>query len=203
MVMDKKAQILTLTKTIPGWDWTPTDSAWVHIERQKKNRQNLFSRIGIGAVSVLISMHPRTITPHQAINCGGRHFFLTAIDRLSPVSMEVTAAEVTPQICTAIRTSDISVGKIPDYLKREIARFPAVLTEKYLGFEQTDPMARTTSTFVLVTPKPILLEVHDIVKIGPTPANEEEDQRLAYVVKVCHTLDEFKNEYEITRKDDV
>ena len=71
-------------------------------------------------------------------------------------------------------------------------QFPVVLAEKYLGFTQNTPMAQTQTTFVLVTPKAVSLKIADLVDVGG----------VRYAVQVCHTLDEYKNEYEITRKDD-
>ena len=71
-------------------------------------------------------------------------------------------------------------------------KFPGVLTEKYLGHTQERPQTSTTVTYVLVTPKAIELAPGSLVDAGGKN----------YEVQVCHTLDAWKNEYEIQRKED-
>ena len=71
-------------------------------------------------------------------------------------------------------------------------RFPGVLTEKYLRHEQERPQSSTETVLVLVTPKVIELAAGSLVEAGGRD----------YEVRVCHTLDPHKNEYEIARKAD-
>ena len=190
---DRKFSLLNFTETSPGiYEWTEIRRIWVRVEQQAK--MNLFSKVGIGARSALIKMQPRDISLHQAMSRDGAHYFLTSVVRESPVLMEAQAAVVELTDCTAQRISEHpDEYKRPVYIRETIARFPAVLTEKYLGFTQDDPQARTTTTFVLVTPKKIILEVHDLIAaLGEV-----------YAVKLAHLLDPYRNEYEMTRMEDV
>ena len=80
----------------------------------------------------------------------------------------------------------------PAFKNIRIAAFPGFLTEKYLGFEQKEVHTETQTTYVLVTPKAIVLQSGDLVQIGDD----------FYTIKIIHVLDEYKNEYEITEKRD-
>jgi len=212
MVFDKKASILTLADeelTFIGEEpqhrylWNPSKSVWVHMEHQ--NKSNLFSKVGIGVKTVIFTLRKTSgIDLHSAIAYSGQQYFITDINRDDPMLMVVTTADIQPAIFTA-RGVEEQEGEYKSavYVSKQDIRFPACLTEKYLGFKQEAPMARTEETFVLVTPKPVLLDVHDIVRPGLPPRDGEDDKRPAYAVKVCHFLDEYKNEYEITSVGDV
>lgn len=198
MIFDKKAQILNLAEDAPdSFAWVESKGIWLHTEQQSKN--NLFSKVGIGARSILFTMQPRSLTLHHAIRWRGRHYFLTAIDKQSPVCMEVTAALVDIRECTVTRPDDsLDEMKRPKYQSGSgdilVTTFPAVLTEKYMGFVQEAPMAQIEQTYVLITPKAVLLQAGNLVAVGTLGK---------YAVRLCHTLDEFKNEYEVYRKGDV
>jgi hypothetical protein len=204
MVFDKRATVMTLSQ--PAKDcylWAAGKAVWVHMAHTPK--ANLFSKVGIGVKTVVFTMRKTPgINLHYAIAYRGRQYFITDINSDDPVLMIITAADIQPMEFSAFGMDEHEgEHKSPVYAKREISRFPACLTEKYVGFKQDDPMSRTEETFVLVTPKSILLQVHDLVKRGIPPDAGEKDERPILVVKACHTLDEHKNEYEITRKDDV
>ena len=66
------------------------------------------------------------------------------------------------------------------------------MTEKYLKFDSLTPQDVTETTYVLVTPKAVALRTGEVVTIG-------ED---AFCVQIGHTLDPYKNEYEVMRKED-
>lgn len=103
--------------------------------------------------------------------------------------LEVTAALIDPVSCIAFHT-DRTLNDLnrPAFRDIRIAAFPGFLTEKYLGFEQKEIHAETKTTYVLVTPKAIILQSGDVVQIADD----------FYTVKIIHILDEYKNEYEIT-----
>lgn len=194
MIFNKRAQLLALRETSIGvFAWEKQRSLWVSIEESSKS--NLFSKVGIGVKSATFTLRKtRDISLHNAVLCGEYAYFLTDINKSSPILMELTAARIAWQTCKAFRIfakkDEFKRPLAPD--EQCIAQFPACLTEKYIGFKQQEPMAQTEMTFVLVTPKAIVLEVSDLVEIGAKK----------YAVQMCHRLDEFKNEYEITRKAD-
>lgn len=163
------------------WSWQKVWGAWVKAEQSDRN--NLFSTVGIGARSVTFTMRKAS-----RINLGlsflwrGQFCFLTAIaDTEQPGMVEVKAA-----LCSTVECrKDVDLDP-PRY------KFPGVLTEKYLGHDQERPHATNTVTYVLVTPKAIELAPGSLVEAGGKD----------YAVQVCHTLDTWKNEYEILRKED-
>ena len=134
-------------------------------------------------------MRKRPLTLHDAIRWQGRHCFLTDIKEIDRMYLEVTAALIDPVPCIAFHTDQtLDALNRPAFQDTRIAAFPGFLTEKYLGFEQKESHAETQTTYVLVTPKAVVLQSGDLVQIG----ND------FYNVKIIHILDEYKNEYEIT-----
>ena len=68
-----------------------------------------------------------------------------------------------------------------------------MLTEKYVRYEQPDPYAVNRLTYVLVTPKAVVLQRGGLVTVNG----------VNYEVQTAHTLDQWKNEYEVFRTDDL
>lgn len=200
MLFDKKAAILKLAETEPNtYAWVENKSLWVNLEHRDKlhsYKLNLFSRVGIGTKSVVFTLRKISgIDLHCAIQYKGKQYFITDINSDSPLYMTITTADIQPLSCVATRIVEKEGSNKSSIMETsELSRFPAVMTEKYIGFKQGEPMAQTTVTFVLVTPKPVVLEENDLVSI---------ENSGKYAVIACHMLDEYKNEYEITRKEDV
>lgn len=200
MLFDKKAAILKLAETEPNtYAWVENKSLWVNLEHRDKlhsYKLNLFSRVGIGTKSVVFTARKISgIDLHCAIQYKGKQYFITDINSDSPLYMTITTADIQPLSCVATRSDEKEGPNKSSIMETsELSRFPAVMTEKYMGFKQEEPMAQTTVTFVLVTPKPVILEENDLVSI---------ENSGKYAVIACHMLDEYKNEYEITRKEDV
>ena len=171
--------------------WGLGSERWARAEETGKN--NPFSRAGLSAPSASFCLRRCEVTLHSAIRWKGRHYFLTAIRDIDRMYADITAARVELTPCKVWRgeTRTNPDTKRTERLPPEVKyTFPGVLTEKYLGYRQLEPMAQLEETFVLVTPKAIQLEVADLVEAGGEK----------YAVQVCHILDEYKNEYEITRK---
>ncbi|HHY52660.1 MAG TPA: head-tail adaptor protein [Clostridiales bacterium] len=195
MVFDRKVQLLHLAHPAENrWEWVEEKTMWAHMEQQ--NKTNLFSRVGLGVKTVLFTLRKTTeISLAAALSHKGRHYFITDINTDDPVLMTVTTADIQPVDCMVTREkeaegSDKSSVMVPD----AVLQFPACLTEKYVGYTQQEPMAQTTVTYVLVTPKPVELETNDLVAIAG---------RGNFRVQVAHLLDDHKNEYEITKVEDV
>lgn len=184
---DSPAVILQLSQKGDTCEWQEVGRIWTKAEPQSKT--NLFSKVGLGQKSIKFTMRKRPLTLHDAILWQGKHCFLTDIKEIDRMYLEVTAALIDPVSCTACHT-DQTLNDLnrPEFQDTRIAAFPGFLTEKYLGFEQKEIHAETQTTYVLVTPKAIVLQSSDLVQIGDD----------FYTVKIVHTLDEYKNEYEIT-----
>lgn len=185
---NEKIAVLVLDKTENIFSWNTKGSIWGKVESLKG--KNLFSNVGIGAKSVKFTIRMMSLTLHNAFLWQGKHCFLTDIVEMNRMYYEVTTAIIEPKICTVERTPEPTLDKLnrPVYAQPELISFPGCLTEKYLGHTQEKPMALVETRYVLVTPKVIELSAGELVTVG----NE------TYIVEIPHTLDEFKNEYEIS-----
>lgn len=198
MVFNKKIDLLKLVEHESCcYCWHKSKSLWANLEHQ--NALCLFSSVGVGAKRVVFTLAKRGgISPDNAVSSGGRHYFINEVNTDDPPYMSLTCADIQPIFCTAMRNDETEgLNKSSVMVARELYRFPAYLTEKYRGFEakaeQLEPMTQITKTFVLVTPKPVILEINDLVLIT---------DGAKYAVSACHMLGEYKNEYEVVRKDD-
>ncbi len=182
--------------------WLPMDRRWGRVELG--TGRNLFSQVGIGARDAAITLRDYPLALHNALAHRGRHFFLTSLDRPGDGFLHVHAALVRVTEWQATRHKarlDKSGGNRQVQDPLPAIRFPAVITELYLG--NTPPQeldhARTESRFALVTPPEVILAPGDLVTAPPHAGGVAG----VYVVEVCHCLDEHKREYQIYRKEDV
>ncbi len=192
--LDVRISVLDVAKIGDTYAWEQTASTWAKAEQLKSN--NIFSQVGIGVKAVKFKIRERnTLTLHNAFRWQGKHCFLTDIVGVGRMYYEVTAALIEPHICTVERTGEPILNELnrPVYNESKTISFPGCLTEKYIGHTQGEPMAITEIRLVVVTPKVIELSVGEIVTINNTP----------YTVIIPHTLDEYKNEYEIMARSDV
>lgn len=176
----ERVELLELVESGGVFRWQVRKTTWARAELSDK--ACLFSSVGIGARRVVFTLRKQPLSLHEAIRWNGRHCFLSSIVPDGPGHLTVTAGLVTPADCVG------NANKAP-----RGPEFPGVRTEKYLKHEQETPMATNTLTYVLVTPKAVALEPGPLVEVDGT----------AYKVAVAHTLDEYKNEYEIVRKRDL
>ena len=176
----ERLEVLELTRSerdgVETWSWESVRRTWARAEVSDKTC--LFSSVGIGARRVVFTLRRQDLTLHQAFRWKGQHCFLTSIVPDGLDHLTVTAALVDIVDCLA-GAGEAAPGP----------RFPGVLTEKYLKHEQETPMAVNTLTYVLVTPKAAALESGSLTEVDGVP----------YEVQVAHTLDRWKNEYEIVR----
>lgn len=163
------------------WEWATDWGTWAKAEQS--DRTCIFSTVGIGARSVTFTLRKNAlVTLDHAFLWRGHFCFLASLtDGPRPGLMEVKAA-----LCETAKCRK-DVDRSPAG-----CRFPGVLTEKYLRHEQERPQSSTETVLVLVTPKVIELAAGSLVEAGGRD----------YEVRVCHTLDPHKNEYEIARKAD-
>lgn len=182
--------MLELREAPGGWRWEETRKTWAGVE--ESGTRNLFSAIGLGARSVELLVRRQALTLHNALCWRGQHLFLTEINTLGGW-LEIKAAAVQVTRCVA-GPGHPAQGK----------QFPGVVTEKYIRHEQGEPYATNAVCYVLVTPKAVELTPGYLVQtalpaVPPLPPDGLEE----FHVLTAHTLDEYKNEYEIARTRDL
>ncbi|MDY3906600.1 MAG: hypothetical protein SOZ47_07340 [Lawsonibacter sp.] len=177
-----RLEVLELKQNEAGnWSWSCSRNTWAQVTPDIKKR-DLFSSVGIGARAASVILRRQPLTMGHALRWNGQHLFLTAIlPGQNRGWLQVRAALCSPVECQK-----------DAHLEAAGIKFPGVLTEKYIGHEQLDPLAVVTRDYVLVTPKPVTL----------APGSWVICSGEYYRVLVPHELDEYKNEYEIRRKED-
>ena len=191
-----KIEIMELYEAVEGvWDWRVKNTVYAKAEHQTS--RSIFSRNGISAQSIKFTIreYPE-LTLHNAVNFAtdnGKHCFVSDINRDMRSHYVLTAALVEPVRCVIERVKIVK-GELNRPKKEQLPtlEFPGMLTEKYTRQEQREPMSYSEVRYVLVTPKVITIEVGQLVRIGGE----------AYEIVIPHTLDLYKNEYEILRKAD-
>ena len=179
--LDQPLEVLELLETSDGvWEWVAVRRAWGQVEQTAKT--NLFSKVGVGARDTAIVLRRQRLTLHNALRWRGQHLFLTAITRRDRGHLDVAAALVELVECRADADE-----------RNDGTRFPGVLTEKYAKWDQPEPYSVNQLTYVLVTPKGITLQRGGLVAVAG----------INYEVQAAHTLDPYKNEYEIVRTEDL
>lgn len=161
-----------------GWGWKAVRSAWGRVELTA--RKNIFSQAGIGARGAEILIRRQALELGNALRWGAQHLFLTAILPEGRLHLRLQAALVDLSDCQA----DPGEGGV---------RFPGILTEKHLKWDQPEPYSTNTLTYVLVTPKAVRLRRGGLVTVDG----------VNYEVQLAHVLDKWKNEYEIVRTEDL
>ena len=179
--LSERLEVLELQETSTGvWAWTTVRRAWAQVEQTAKT--NLFSNVGVGARDAAVVLRRQPLTLHHALRWKERHLFLTAITDRDRGHLDVAAALVNPVDCRT-EGEEGALG----------LQFPGILTEKYLKWEQPEPYSVNQLTYVLVTPKGIVLQRGGLAAVAG----------VNYEVQAAHTLDRYKNEYEIVRTEDL
>lgn len=175
--LDERVKVLEFIEQSPGvWTWKQIRTTWAAVKLS--TRRSVWSVHGIGATGVTLTMRQQALCLGNALEWKGWHCFITAIESLGCNHMEVSAALVTVSKC-----EDKVAG----------IKFPASMTEKYLGHDQLEPYAINVLRHVLVTPKDIDVKPGQLVEVDGT----------AWPVTSAHTLDLWHNEYELERRVDL
>jgi len=190
----ESVEVLGLQSSGSVYIWNKNRTMWAKVEQEQK--KNLFSQVGIGVKSIKFTIWKQNLSLNNAFSWQGKHCFITDINEIDRMCLccEVTAALIEPKTCIATRfvTTKNELNR-PVTTPQPVSTFPGYLVEKYMGYAQQKPQAVSEIQYVLVTPKIITLELADLIEIdGET-----------YNVQIAHTLDEYKNEYEIVVKKDV
>lgn len=159
-----------------AWAWESVRRTWAKAELA--TRINIYSVHGVGAAGVTFTLRRQPLTLDHAMQWQGQHCFITAIRPLGRLYLIVDAALVVLSPCR-------------DPVSE--ASFPAVVTERYVGHQQLEPMAVNTHRRVLVTPK--------VVRLAPGPVVEVDGVK--WPVITPYELDPHKNEYAIERTIDL
>lgn len=188
--MQDLIQILSIEVVDNIYSWKPAVEIWSKAERQAN--KSIYSNVGQGAKSIkfTIRVHEYDLSLFNAIQWAEQHCFITdLVHSENREYITVTAAMVTPRTCTIKRELEPTYNSLnrPVYSEPDLITFPGILTEKYLGNIQSNPMTTIETSCILVTPKIIMLQVGELVEIAGT----------SYEVLLAHTLDEYKSEYEI------
>lgn len=115
------------------------------------------------------------LTLLDAIRWRGQHLFLTGIAPRGRNHLTAAAALVEVRAC---RDPESGLA------------FPGVVTEKYLGHQQEEPMAVNTMRHILITHPEIVLRPGHLVDVDGKP----------WRILLAHRLDPRKTEYEIERE---
>ncbi len=160
--------------------WCPIQTLWMKAE--KKTGGNIFSSVGLSAESWEFLVRKQEMTVQDAIMLDGVHYFLTDIQEPYSGFLLVQAARVKIVMCRGGMEKQNATFS-----------FPAAVTEKYVRHEEPRPMSMNIITYVLITPKQVALKAGSLVDV----------EGEAFEVMGCHTLDEYKNEFEVCRKKDL
>ena len=186
--LNKRAEVVIYT----GGVWEMQRGIWASITPKERV---IYSPYAPAVPGAEIIIRNRAITPQEALRAGGQHYMLTLpFEQVeNGAGLKIIAAAVALTTCTVSR-QDYTMGELnrPVPAEPEKETFQGVLAQKYVRWQQDEPNAKTESLLILTTPKAVVLESGDIIKIAET----------SYAVQTCYTLDSFRNDYEIAREAD-
>lgn len=162
--------------TPPVWEWEAVRRTWAKAELM--TRPNVYSVHGLGAAGVTFILRRQGISLDSALRWRGQHCLITAIRPLGRLYLTVEAALVVLSQCRNPQTGET---------------FPAVMTEKYVGHQQLEPMAINVHRRVLVVHKAVKLSPGPLVEVGGVP----------WPITTPYELDPHKNEYALERTIDL
>lgn len=178
--LNRRLEVLELWERKPGvWEWVAIRHTWGRVNLTSQAQR--YSTVGVWAQGAEVAVRRQPLTLHNALRLGEQHLFLTSVLPEGRGHLKVSAALV--ELANCQMDMDEGGG----------AYFPGVLTEKYMKFQQDNPYASNTITYVLITPKAIQLQRGGVVAVNG----------IDYAVQLAHVLDPYKNEYEISRKEDL
>lgn len=187
----QRVEILQCTAGADGWSWRPRKTTWARVE--KTGKLALFSRVGAGQEGWRVTLRAQPLTLHEALRWKGKFLFLSDLTEPCSGWLEAAAVQIEPWAVTVVhraRTRN-EIGR-PALLDRGSLSFPACVVEKYVGFTSHDTHAASVQRLVAICPKAVEVRVGQILQANG----------VSYQVRAAHTLDPYKNEYEIIREAD-
>ena len=170
--LSERIELLRLVKGENEYRWELLRRSWASVELQQ--RRNNFSAHGIRAAGAELVLRRQELTLLDAIRWRGQHLFLTGIAPRGRNHLTVAAALVEVRAC---RDPESGLA------------FPGVVTEKYLGHRQEEPMAVNPMRHILIT--------HPAIDLKPGRLVEVDGE--SWPITMSHRLDPWKAEYEIER----
>ena len=171
--LSERIELLRLVKGENEYRWELLRRSWASVELQQ--RRNNFSAHGIGAAGAELVLRRQELTLLDAIRWRGQHLFLTGIAPRGRNHLTVAAALVEVRAC---RDPESGLA------------FPGVVTEKYLGHRQEEPMAVNPMRHILIT--------HPAIDLKPGRLVEVDGE--SWPITMSHRLDLWKAEYELERE---
>lgn len=171
----------------------------LHSKKEVEYKKAFFSKLGFGTneiVSFTVRFN-RNISKHNSILHEGKHYLITSVTDIDNrhAYQKVDTVQITPKICVLKRLNSTKDNELNRPVKdiQVIYTFPGCIVEKYAKYDQEQVNSSISQTFILITPKEIVLMPGDLIVIDG----------ITYNVQIPHTLDEYQNEYEIAIKKDV
>lgn len=178
--LSDRVEVLGLLKTTSegstAYTWETIRRTWAQTELAA--RPNVYSVHGIGAAGVSFTLRRQPLDLDSALRWKGQHCLITAIRPRGRLYLTVEAALVVLSQCRNPETEET---------------FPAVMTERYVGHQQLEPMAVNKYRRVLVTPKAVRLIPGPLVVVDG----------VEWPITTPYELDPHKNEYAIERSVDL
>ena len=171
--LSERIELLRLVKGENEYRWELLRRSWASVELQQ--RRNNFSTHGIGAAGAELVLRRQELTLLDAIRWRGQHLFLTGITPKGRNHLTAAAALVEVHPCRDPETG---------------LSFPGVVTEKYLGHRQEEPMAVNPMRHILIT--------HPAIDLKPGRLVEVDGE--SWPITMSHRLDPWKAEYELERE---
>ena len=157
-----------------------------------------FSKFGLRTdeATAITLRYRKDISKFNAVRFNDDHYLISVIEDIENKHRYTKLITVKQKVylCEAFRNSVVK-DKMnrTQHLLKSIYRFEGYLVEKYTGFNTEGINSNVKHTLILMTPKVINLKAGDIIEIND----------IKYNVEVCHVLDEYLNEFEITVFKDV
>lgn len=184
-----RIKVLSIGLEDNNYRWIEESPIWSKAEYTGK--KNIFSNFGYGEKQIKFFIRKRNLSLHNAFIWQNKHCIITDILEVERRYMEVNCAIIEPKECRVTRCNDTTqldeYNRPIDGEEDYTITFPSIMVEKYIKQTAEEPMSTVESVNILITPKVIVLINGEIVNI----------QGIDYEVLVSHTLDEYKNEYEI------
>jgi head-tail adaptor len=176
--------------------WELESKLWAH--KKVENRRCVFSKFGMSSdtTTVFTVRFNKNLNKNFSIVHENDFYIIVSIIDTEDKKQiqEVTAAKVILKTCEIIRlVSEKGLLNRPKDELKKIYEFPCCLAEKYIRNIQENVQSIIDETYILITPKGINIDNGDLAVIDG----------VTYNILTSHTLDEFRNEYEITVKKEV
>lgn len=193
--LNERIEILDYILKEKRYVWEKKKAIWSNIEQDQKI--NIFSGYAKAGTTTLFAVREQEIGMCNVILYQEKYYLITGLKKLDRMYAQVQTAKLPVYDCqyTRYNPDNIILDKYnrPTNTNPTVTQFQGMLAEKYLGSQAETPQTVSEMGYILLTPKVIQLEQNEVVTIS------EGD----YVIKSCHLLDEYKNEYEILRRKDV